>query len=54
MQIRITGPADVVHDDGKPVTERSIIDELDGAMSDDLCSNYIASKDSSYTAPDGL
>ena len=44
MQIRITGPADVVHDDGKPATERSIIDELDGAMSDDLCSNYIASK----------
>lgn len=44
LTIRFIGPAEVLHEDGKPVSEAPIIAELDGIRSDDLCSNYIASK----------
>jgi hypothetical protein len=41
MLIRITGPADVTMEDGTPVTADAIIRELDGAESEDECSNYL-------------
>lgn len=44
MLIRITGDAEVTCDDETPVTARSIIKKLDGAESDDVCSNYLDSE----------
>lgn len=44
MLVRITGPAEVTLDDGGRVIESSTISELDGAESDDLCSNYLGSE----------
>jgi hypothetical protein len=41
MLIRITGRAEVTLDEGAPVTAGAIIRKLDGAESDDLCSNYL-------------
>jgi hypothetical protein len=43
MLIRITGPAEVTLDDGRPVTARAVVRELDGAESDDACANYLDS-----------
>jgi hypothetical protein len=43
MLIRITGSAEVSHDDGRPVKTRSLLRKLSGAESDDACSNYLAS-----------
>ncbi len=41
MLVRITGRAEVAHDTGELVTAPSVVHELDGAESDDACSNYI-------------
>lgn len=44
MRIRMTGPADVTLDDGGPITDEAAIGALDGAESDDVCSNYFDSE----------
>lgn len=44
MLIRITGRAEVVGDDGMPVTGDRVIRKLDGAEADDLCSLYLSDR----------
>jgi hypothetical protein len=41
MLVRITGPAEVRYFDGRPVVDPLIIRELNGAESDEHCSNYL-------------
>ncbi len=43
MLIHITGRAELILDNGRPVKARSIIRELDGSESDDACGNYLDS-----------
>src|SRR5262249_3938951 len=43
MLIRITGRAEVIPDNGAVEVPRSTIRELDGAESEDVCSNYLDS-----------
>jgi hypothetical protein len=44
MLIRISGKVEVYDEDNEPVRAASVLRNLDGAVSDDVCSNYLDSE----------
>jgi hypothetical protein len=41
MRIRISGQVEVEDHEGEPLIDKRILGKLDGAVSDDVCSNYL-------------